>query len=112
MSQAAPSIEKTEAAPQAARPTAPQVRPDKKDEPEVVPPWRVLLHNDEVNLFENVIRILHRLTPLSMEEAFQRTQQAHTSGRAVLLSTHKERAELYVEQLTSAGLTVTMEEDS
>jgi ATP-dependent Clp protease adaptor protein ClpS len=110
MSQAAPTVENVEAAPPATKPATPQVRPDKQDKPEVPPPWRVLLHNDEVNLFENVIRMLHQLTPLSMEEAFQRTQEAHTRGRAVLLSTHKERAELYVEQLTSVGLTVTMEE--
>jgi ATP-dependent Clp protease adaptor protein ClpS len=110
MSQAAPTVEKAEAAPPAAKPATPQGRPDKQNKPEVPPPWRVLLHNDEVNLFEAVIRILQRLTPLSMEEAFQRTQEAHTRGRTVLLSTHKERAELYVEQLTSAGLTVTMEE--
>ena len=112
MSQAAPTVEDTEAAPPAAKPAAPRVRPEKQDKPEVPPPWRVLLHNDEVNLFENVIRLLHRLTPLSMEEAFRRTQEAHMRGRAVLLSTHKERAELYVEQLTSVGLTVTMEEGS
>jgi ATP-dependent Clp protease adaptor protein ClpS len=111
MSQAAPAAEQTDVAQPTNKPSAPQVRPEKKEQTEVPPPWRVLLHNDEVNLFENVIRILHRLTPLSEEEAFQRTQRAHTSGRAVLLSTHKERAELYVEQLTSAGLTVTMEED-
>lgn len=112
MSQAAPTVENTEAAPPAAKPTAPKTRPDKKDQPEVAPPWRVVLHNDEVNVFENVVRLLHRITPLSMEEAFERTQQAHTNGKAVLLSTHKERAELYVEQLTSVGLTVTMEEEN
>ncbi len=112
MSQAAPVAETAEAAPPAVKPSAPQVRPDKRDKPQIAPPWRVLLHNDEVNVFEKVILILHRLTPLSLEEAFQRTHQAHTSGRAVLLSTHKERAELYVEQLSSAGLTVTMEEES
>lgn len=112
MSQATATVETADAAPPAARPAAPQVRPDKKDKPEVPPPWRILLHNDEVNLFEIVIRLLHRLTPLSMEEAYQRTQEAHTCGKAVLLSTHKERAELYVEQLTSVKLTVTMEEDT
>jgi ATP-dependent Clp protease adaptor protein ClpS len=112
MSQAVATVENAEAAKPAAKPATPHARPDKQVKPEVPPPWRVLLHNDEVNLFENVIRMLHRLTPLSMEEAFQRTHEAHTRGRAVLLSTHKERAELYVEQLTSVGLTVTMEEGS
>jgi ATP-dependent Clp protease adaptor protein ClpS len=82
----------------------------KKDQPELPPPCRVLLHNDDVNVFEDVVRIVQRLTPLSEREALQRTVEAHTKGVALLLTTHKERAELYVEQLTSAGLTVTMEE--
>jgi ATP-dependent Clp protease adaptor protein ClpS len=112
MSQAAPTVDNAEAAPPVAKPAAPQVRPEKHEKPEVPPPWRVLLHNDEVNVFEHVVQMLHRITPLSMEEAFERTQQAHTQGRAILLSTHKERAELYVEQLTSVGLTVTMHEEN
>ena len=109
MSESTPTAEKVDAPPPAAKPTTPPARPDKQDKPELPPPWRVILHNDPVNLFERVIQILHRLTPLSLEEAFQRTNEAHTRGRSVLLSTHRERAELYVEQLTSAGLTVTME---
>lgn len=112
MAVATQTAEQTETLPPAARPAAPRPRPDKQDKPDVPPPWRVLLHNDEVNIFDHVIHILHRLMPLSMAEATERTNQAHLRGRAVLLSTHKERAELYVEQLTSAGLTVTMEEDN
>ena len=103
MSQGTQTVEKVDAPP-VSRPV------DEKNKPELPPPYRVLLHNDEINLFENVVRILQRLTPLSEQEALQRTVEAHTRGRAVLLSTHKERAELYVEQLTSAGLTATMEE--
>ncbi len=112
MPQATQTAEQVEIAPPASKPKSPQVRPEKQDKPEVSPPWRVLLHNDEVNIFEKVVRIVHRLTPLSEPEALQRTAEAHTRGRAVLLSTHRERAELYVEQLTSAGLTATMEEDN
>ncbi len=110
MPQTAEAAEKVETVEPVARPQAPE--PRKKDEPEVPPPYRVLLHNDDVNLFEQVVRVLHRLTPLNLEEAFERTTEAHTRGRSVLLSTHKERAELYVEQLASAGLTVTMEQDA
>lgn len=92
-------------------PKAPQVKPKPDTEQQHEPPYRVLLHNDEVNVFENVVRWLHQLMPLTVDEALQRTTEAHTHGKAVLLSTHKERAELYVEQLTSVGLTATMESD-
>lgn len=94
-----------------AKPQQPQTRPKQETEEQEEPPYRVLLHNDEVNLFGNVVRWLHELTPLSVDEAYQRTTEAHVKGRAVLLRTHKERAELYVEQLTSVGLTATMETD-
>jgi ATP-dependent Clp protease adaptor protein ClpS len=109
MPEALEAAEKVQVAPPASRPDV--AKPKNKPEEDVPPPWRILLHNDEVNVFENVVRILHRLTPLSLEESLDRTVTAHTRGRAVLLSTHKERAELYLEQLSSAGLTVTMEKD-
>lgn len=76
-----------------------------------LPPYRVLLHNDDVNSFEHVIRTILRLTPLGPEEALQRTLEAHESGVSLLLVTHKERAELYVEQFATFKLTVTAEPD-
>jgi ATP-dependent Clp protease adaptor protein ClpS len=77
----------------------------------VLPPYRVILHNDDVNTFEHVIRTILKLTPLKEPEAVARTVEAHESGSSVLLVTHKERAELYVEQFASRGLTVTCEPD-
>jgi ATP-dependent Clp protease adaptor protein ClpS len=76
-----------------------------------LPPYRVILHNDDVNTFDHVIRTIVRLTPLSQEEAVRRTMEAHETGSSVLLVTHKERAELYVEQFASCNLTVTCEPD-
>ena len=79
--------------------------------PEMLPPYKVLLHNDEVNTFEHVIVTIVRLTALGPEEAVQRTLEAHVAGLALLVVTHKERAELYQEQFASASLTVTIEPD-
>lgn len=79
--------------------------------PRQVPPYKVLLHNDDVNGFPYVIRTICRLTTLSSEEAWTRALEAHESGVSLLLVTHQERAELYQEQFTSAGLTVTIEPD-
>ncbi len=80
--------------------------------PKVLPPWKVMLHNDDVNDFDDVIKIVHHLTPLSKQESRVRALEAHESGVAMLLVTHRERAELYVEQFTSAGLTATCEPDA
>ena len=74
-----------------------------------MPPWKVLLHNDDKNDFEYVITTIISLTSLNTEDAVQRTVEAHKTGVALLLTTHKERAELYKDQFQSKGLTVTIE---
>ncbi len=83
-----------------------------KDQTRLLPPYRVMLHNDDVNTFEHVIRAILRLTPLNEKEAATRAMEAHETGVALLLVTHRERAELYVEQFASASLTVTCEPDA
>ncbi len=80
--------------------------------PRLLPPWRVLLHNDDKNEIEDVVRIVRRLTPLNHEESIARVLEAHRTGVSLLLVTHQERAELYVEQFQSCGLTVTAEADT
>jgi ATP-dependent Clp protease adaptor protein ClpS len=74
-----------------------------------LPPWRVLLHNDDVNSIDHVVLAILKLTPLSHRDAIRCTMEAHEAGVALLLVTHQERAELYVEQFASLSLTVTCE---
>ena len=94
----------------AAATTAPVKEPAPPErKPRHLPPYRVLLHNDEVNTFEHVIRSVRRLTPLSEDDAVVRAIEAHESGVALLLVTHCERAELYAEQFASLSITVTVE---
>ncbi len=83
-----------------------------KAPPRLLPPWKVILHNDDVNDMDDVIRIVRQLTSLTEHEAELRTLEAHQSGAALLLVTHRERAELYVEQFASMGLTATCEPDA
>lgn len=80
--------------------------------PRKLPPFKVLLHNDDVSTFEHVILSIVNLTPLTTEAAFEKTLIAHDQGLVLLLVTHKERAELYQEQFTSVKLTVTIEPDA
>ena len=97
---------------QAAPVSTSAARKPKTKPPRLLPPWKVLLHNDDKNVFEDVIRIVRRLTPLSKQEAFTCVLEAHETGSALLLVTNQERAELYVEQFASCGLTVTAEPDT
>jgi len=76
-----------------------------------LPPFKVVLHNDDVNTFEHVILTILRLTSLEQGEAVLKTIEAHETGVSVLLVTSKERAELYVDQFASCSLTVTCEPD-
>lgn len=55
---------------EAATTTAPAKKPaPTKRKPKQLPPYRVLLHNDDVNTFDHVIRSVVRLTPIPPEEA-------------------------------------------
>jgi ATP-dependent Clp protease adaptor protein ClpS len=90
--------------------SAPAKKPSRPT-PRTLPPFRVILHNDDVNSFEHVILTIVTLTPLNEQDAITRTLEAHKTGCALLLVTHKERAELYVDQFRSASLTVTIEPD-
>ena len=79
--------------------------------PQPLPPWKVLLHNDDKNDMPFVIGTVVELTPLNEQEAKVRTLEAHETGVALLLVTHQERAELYKEQFASKGLIITIEPD-
>jgi ATP-dependent Clp protease adapter protein ClpS len=92
-----------------ATPKAKAKQAPKKRPPEMLPPWKVLLHNDDKNDFLHVIMTIVELTPLNEQAAKQRTEEAHKTGVSLLLVTHKERAELYKDQFQTKGLTVTIE---
>lgn len=77
--------------------------------PQPMPQWKVLLHNDDVNEMPYVVDTLIELTPLGKQEATLRTKEANDSGVALILVTHKERAELYQEQFQTKKLIVTIE---
>lgn len=88
-------------------PTRPSTKPTAPKE--ALPPWNVLLHNDEVNEMGFVIESLCRFARLSVPAATRCTMEAHKKGLSLVLATHREHAELVAEQLTSLRLTVTIE---
>ncbi len=69
----------------------------------------VVLHDDEHVEMTYVVRSIVELTPLSAPMARDAMLLAHEHGSATMLVTHFERAELYQEQFTGKGLTVTIE---
>lgn len=89
--------------------TAPEI--EQSQAVQQLPPWKVILHNDDVNTIEHVILTILKLTPLKAAEAATRALEAHAHGHSVLLVTHRERAELYCEQFQTFKITVTCEPD-
>lgn len=85
----------------ATRPSPPRV--------DHLPPFRVLLHNDDVNELMDVIEHVSALAALARDRAVDVVLEAHRTGVALVLVTHRERAELYVDQFASVGLTTTIE---
>ncbi len=64
-----------------------------------VPPYNVILLNDDDHSGEFVVEVLCKALGFSVERAFQLMKQAHTTGEAVVWTAPKEVAELKAEQI-------------
>jgi ATP-dependent Clp protease adapter protein ClpS len=96
---------------QASNPSGPpfgEMQPDNRA-PRPVPKYRIILANDPKHGLMFIVQVVMDLTRLCRAEATHKMWEAHHNGRSQLLVTHKERAELYVEQFADHGLLVTME---
>jgi ATP-dependent Clp protease adaptor protein ClpS len=81
----------------------------RRSPPKLLPQYRVILHNDDINEMGFVVRTIIELTPLEYIEAVRKMYEAHYTGCSQLLITHRERAELHKQQFQSKGLIVTIE---
>jgi ATP-dependent Clp protease adaptor protein ClpS len=78
----------------------------------LLPPYKVLIHNDDYNEMEYVVfALLHSVNCLSVQEAERIMLTAHLTGKAVVVVCPKEVAEYYQERLLSYNLTATIEPD-
>jgi ATP-dependent Clp protease adaptor protein ClpS len=76
-------------------------------------PWNVILYNDWENSMPEVVVILKKVIPgMTLKKATKIMWEAHTTGKALVKSCHKELAELYEERLLAKGLTVSIEPSS
>ena len=64
-----------------------------------IPPYHVILENDDFHSAGFVVGVLCKALGCSTERAYQLMMEAHTSGRAVVWAGSKEVAELKVEQI-------------
>jgi ATP-dependent Clp protease adaptor protein ClpS len=77
---------------------------------EILPPYSVILHNDERHSMDYVVESLVKSVPsLSVAEAATIMLEAHQTGKAVVVTCRWEPAELYRDRIRSFGLGVTIE---
>ena len=74
-----------------------------------VPRYKVFLHRTADKDLMFVVRAVQELTRFGSAEAEFRMWEAHHRGRSVVLVTHLERAELFVEQFADRGLAASIE---
>jgi ATP-dependent Clp protease adaptor protein ClpS len=77
----------------------PRVKPREEIRTRRVPPYHLILANDDHHSQDFVVNVLRKILGLPMEKAVQLMLEAHTSGRAVVWTGPKEVAELKAEQV-------------
>lgn len=84
--------------------------PERRERDQILPPYAVVLHNDDQNDMAHVVRSLMRSVPgLSLHRATKVMFEAHNQGRARVVVCPLELAELYRDRLQSCRLTATIE---
>ena len=81
----------------------PKSKPAAKPKPRQLPPYHVVLLDDDQHTYEYVIDMLQSLFGHDEERAFCLAEQVDHAGRAIVCTTHKERAELKRDQIVSYG---------
>ncbi len=85
--------------------TAMKVAPKRRTNKQTkqLPPYNVVLLDDDDHTFEYVITMLQQLFGYPREKGFQMAMEVHTSGRVVVATTNLEEAELKRDQIHAFG---------
>ncbi|MFQ3593923.1 MAG: ATP-dependent Clp protease adaptor ClpS [Gemmataceae bacterium] len=78
-----------------------QVVPDQQIRTGRIPPYNVILLNDDHHSMEFVVEVLCKVLGCSLERAVVLMMEAHHTGRAIIWTGSKEVAELKVDQIRS-----------
>jgi ATP-dependent Clp protease adaptor protein ClpS len=83
--------------------TIPEKKTKEKDKVKQQPPYHVILLNDDDHTFDYVIHMMQTLFGYPREKGYQIALEVHTKGRAIVLTTTKEHAELKRDQIHAFG---------
>jgi ATP-dependent Clp protease adaptor protein ClpS len=84
----------------------PRRSPGRRRKPRKLPPYNVVLLDDDDHSYEYVIEMLRCLFGYPIERGFQIADEVDLRGRAVVVTTHKELAELKRDQIRAYGADV------
>lgn len=82
---------------------------EKRTKTKLLPLYRVLLHNDDVNDMPHVTSVLMRVFRFDSKKSLHIMLEAHSSGVALCTTEPKEHAEFHQEQLQAYSLIATIE---
>ena len=79
--------------------TTPEVTTNTK----TIPPWNVILINDEEHSYDYVILMLMKVFGFPPTRGYEHAKEVDSAGRTLLITTSQEHAELKQEQVHSFG---------
>lgn len=83
--------------------TITQPREKTEQKTEGLPPYNVILLDDNDHSYEYVIFMLKKLFGYSLEKGYEMATEVDTNGRVVVATTHLEQAELKRDQIHAFG---------
>ena len=83
--------------------TTTRPREKKVQKIEGLPPYDVILLDDDDHSFEYVVRMLKTLFGHPLEKGYRMAMEVHTTGRVVVATTNLEQAELKRDQIHAFG---------
>ncbi len=79
-------------------------KPASASRPRKLPPYHVILLDDNDHSHEYVMRMLKALFGHPAEEGYRLADEVDRTGRAIVLTTHREKAELKRDQIHAYGV--------
>ena len=80
-----------------------KAKPAGKRKPKKLPPYNVVLLNDDDHTYDYVIEMLKVVFAHPEEKGMQLAKEVDREGRVIVLTTHKEMAELKRDQIHAYG---------
>jgi ATP-dependent Clp protease adaptor protein ClpS len=80
-----------------------KTKPSTRPQPRTMPLFNVVLLDDNDHSYDYVIEMLGRVFTHPVQRAFQMAKEVDKAGRVIVMTTHKELAELKRDQILGYG---------